>query len=78
MSAELLTLKDRNRQTRMMGSGKRMQDLGLMLAKQLRGVRGNFFCCNFKLQGQRANAMGEGYQEERRGIQEGVMFLCRQ
>ena len=56
-----------------------MQDLGLMLAKQLRGVRGNFFGCSFKLQGQRANAMGEGYrEEERRGMQEGVMFLCRQ
>lgn len=63
----------------MIGSGKRMQDLGLMLAKQLRGVRGNFFGCSFKLQGQRANAMGEGYrEEERRGMQEGVMFLCRQ
>lgn len=60
----------------MTGSGKRKQDMGLMLAKQLRGLRGNFFVAILNCKGRGLMPWGECYrEEERRSIQEGVMFL---
>ena len=56
----------------MTGSGKRMQDLGLMLAKQLRGLRGNFFVAILNCKGRglmpwrklTGRRRGEAYRKE--------------